>query len=88
MTQFEKEFLEANLEFDISIYSLKSVMLSSAGKDTFDRLDNEWLLMTYLDYIINYDLLNTIYNLLSADQMNNILSHCEKLLHKNYNVQF
>lgn len=88
MSNFELEFLAYNLESDVCEFTELYLINMSKGIFTYTEMFKVYLLSQYMDLITRYDLDRFDMNILTDEEMLNILDHTNVILNKNYNYDF
>lgn len=88
MTNFELEFLAYNLESDVSEFAELYLINMSKGLWDYKRMFSMYLLSQYMEIITIYDLDKYDMNVLSDEEMVNILDHVNIILNKDYSYDF
>jgi len=88
MTLFEYAYLVKNIEADLVDYASRTIAWGNVGATTTIRDSNVWLLTSYLEYLVDYDVVNLTRNLLTPTQMNSFIYHIEQIINTNYNLTF
>jgi len=88
MTQFERDWLVKNIEYDVAEYARRAVALNNMGNGTIKHEDNVWMLTRYMELIVQHSLTRPNFNILTEAELDTMLVHIEKIVNKDYNLKF
>ncbi len=88
MNRYEHEILIAQLEGDITTYTSKSIDKNIIHITNYKYPYKLWVLFAYLDLLVNHNVENDEYNILTNDEANNVLEHLLYILNITYSYRF